>query len=858
MLGDSVPVWSVVGELLETASQRIVRYEHYPDDCDDPVIVFLNEDIDTIPERHAFLGNYRRFCFQIIESIAERKPREAITHILTQMDAALDHWQESDREFDVSSVGTRPIQHLEIDARCTVVEAALRGYNRWVASRGKDPQQDERERASLETSLEEWGSDFLIRRLFRRPDIEQRIIKLALELSGRALPQNQSFALKVLEHLLSAIPKDDPDRPQYSESVKELHNLATNEMRRLTMRNADYFATFIAQIEAKVNDLLASWNMDEKAQAELHAVLFVIFQRATNIDMEMRQTRLEGFVLPVKNLWQDTTLTQSLSTFDGFCQFLGFDQVGPYLRKINAHRITDWSSVQIDDEGIQIQTDMTHRFSQLPFRATKSLLAASTEKLKKESQIYQLTIALWQPCFPAIIPNVLKLVSFAHQFNDRSTWNLLPSELQLIINRILMDRFWQAGISSGTKEDFYTKITSTKSTLEGFGSSVRGKLRMVRESCYTILYCISRLGDYLYSCPGLPEPLADALYGTSSNLSSHQFSVLLNMTRHLVDDCPMAHMTHFLPAMLSTLFTHLDMKLTTAWSSLDERKNVGASSESALSEEMKEESILRGLTYNAVMLITGLFDPHRVSQGSQPIQDETKNHESEYSDSLREFTLSNTLILEPLLRLSAHTLRMRDTRSCGIIVRVLQSIVPTFCSPIITQSKAETAHVVREFISTDVLQAAITSLNDNYFVDVQKDLALLIAKIWTAYGILPAGSAAATSPDQPLSRTPRAVLCSLPGLSPDKVDACAVKLGSDQNQRHQRAFVLGLLENIRGISISELGKIKPRVSSSQARRSAKDRYSSGAEGLDSTRTAQTGIGSEEVGLDLVGIQEIFG
>ena len=35
---------------------------------------------------------------------------------------------------------------------------------------------------------------------------------------------------------------DRPEFPAYSDSVKELHNLATFELRRLAIRYADYFS----------------------------------------------------------------------------------------------------------------------------------------------------------------------------------------------------------------------------------------------------------------------------------------------------------------------------------------------------------------------------------------------------------------------------------------------------------------------------------------------------------------------------------------------------------------------------------------------------------------------------------------
>lgn len=744
---------------------------------------------------------------------------------------------------------------MEFDARCTVVEAALRGYNKWVATRGKQPQNDEEERATLETSLEEWGTGLLAQRIFRRPDFEQRMIKLAIELSTRGLPESQSFSLKVLQHLLSALPKDDTPFKTYSEAVKELHVFGTNEMRRLTMRNADYFATFYDQIEEKVRDMSANWNMDEKPLAELQAVLFVIFQRASNVDPEIRRDRLERFVQPVRDSWQDTALQQALSSFEGFCNFLGFDQIAPYLQSIGAHHVQDWALLPVNEEGVQIQNDLNIRFARLPFRNTKSLLAASTEKMKRDTPSFEIATQLWRPCFPAILPNVLRLVTYAHQFSDRSTWSSLPPEMQTITDRVLRDRFWQAGISSGSKEDFYAKITSTKSTLEGFGSSVRGKLRMVRESCYSILYCMSRLGDVLYSFPGLSEPLAEALYGRSSSLTSHQFTVLLNMTRHLVDQCPIDQRREFLSPILSTLYVQLDAKLTSAWSSLDERKIDGSADQSALGEEMKEESILRGLTYHAVMLVTSLLDPQHAAENG-PITNGTTKDESQQSLlSSRSFVLSSTTILEPILMFSGHAIRIRDTRSCGVITRVLQSVVPYFAQPPQNEAQAQTAQVVREYLSREVLQAAITSLNDPYFVDLQKDLAVLIARIWLYYGIWPSP----TSPQDPtpLSTTPRSVLCSLPGLHPEKVDNCAQLLGRESNHRHQRALVLSLLEDLRGVSVSELGKIKPTVNSRQARRSAKEQYSSNMDGTNGKPPPLTAEDGED-GADLSGIKEIFG
>ena len=78
--------------------------------------------------------------------------------------------------------------------------------------------------------------------------IKQRIIKLVVDVSSRALDNHPSFALKVLEHILMTRLPDEPNHPAYSEAVKELHGLASQELRRLAIRYADYFAVCFCEL----------------------------------------------------------------------------------------------------------------------------------------------------------------------------------------------------------------------------------------------------------------------------------------------------------------------------------------------------------------------------------------------------------------------------------------------------------------------------------------------------------------------------------------------------------------------------------------------------------------------------------
>lgn len=81
-LGPSDLVSKTVGPLLDVCTSRLVRYENLPENSTDPTYLFLLDDTDTIPERHAFLGNYRRYSSQIIEQIVQLKLVDAVSYIL--------------------------------------------------------------------------------------------------------------------------------------------------------------------------------------------------------------------------------------------------------------------------------------------------------------------------------------------------------------------------------------------------------------------------------------------------------------------------------------------------------------------------------------------------------------------------------------------------------------------------------------------------------------------------------------------------------------------------------------------------------------------------------------------------------
>lgn len=195
----------------------------------------------------------------------------------------------------------------------------------------------------------------------------------------------------------------------------------------------------------------------------------------------------------------------------------------------------------------------------------------------------------------------------------------------------------------------------------------------------------------------------------------------------------------------------------------------------------------------------------------------------------RDFILRTPEILKPVILFCTHALRMRDTRACSLIAKVLRALVPEFSG----ESPVETD--VREFISTEVLKACITSLNDPYFVDMQKDFAQLIAGIFVTY--------------TPRTETPKQIVLSLPGMSTEKVDRAVRHLFKAQtNPRQQRAIILDLLKGFRGIAINEQGKI-PLPDPRKKRSAIEQKYLTADMDTDENK---------ETSPDLGGISDMFG
>lgn len=802
-----------VAVLLGVCSQRLLKYESVSQE-EVPVIQFLNEDFENPPELHSFLGNYRRYCITVIENIAFTMPQEAMAYVLDQTVQLIDAiCREFRAPFTPSGPSKTPLPVLQLEAQASVLRSTMNGFIQWYSKASRPDSKSDQHTINNIYGVTLTGlRDFCYKIMTMKPEhpeVARLAIHIAVNVLVKTLQGQPELVVKLLDYCLSLQYDDDGSNKDYSAALKNFQGARLGEMQRIAMSFPDYLLDVYADVESRVNALIAASGTDERTKWGLQSFLFIIVHRASAVDSQARANRLQQIIEPVVVAWQDPQMAEALSSFAGFCSVVGLDGLPEYLSSRRYASVQDWASEPLDAEGKARQTEVQTKVIRLPLNATKNLLAATTEKLKESSREYQIASQIWGPAMQAILPNVLQMARHATSFPNNTNWSNFPPELQTVMQKMLVDRFWQAGISNESRDEFYARIAESGDTYEGFASAIRGIPRQIRDWCYHIIYGMTRFEEEFFGLKELAAPLAEALLLDASSLSTHHLQRLIALVERLVQRCPAHHRRDFLPPLLALFFSQSDKKISAEWEVI-EKSSTQTVEEDQLGDEMKAESVLRATTYAVVSFASSLLDQRTVGKYHPPLvpslltnthiaDPATTQPETQNQLSLRNLVVSDASILEPLLLFCTHALRMRDSRSCTLITRNLRSILPAFTTP------HPPAPQVREFISTEVLKACITSLNEPYFVDIQRDLANLIANILHLYG------------EQ--SPTARNLICELPDMAPEKVDTALQRICSaGSSERLQRLLVLELLEGVRGVSIHEAGKIDRR--GMRAKRSA--------------------------------------
>lgn len=594
-----------MGALLEICRSRLVRYEMMPQNTEDLVCQFLNEDFDTIPEKHAFIGNYRRFCNTIIERIVRRSPFEALSHILTQCSELLKNLPRHPEAQARTAFTPDSEQQLTVEAQCTVVSTAVRSYLHWTSGKNMEEEPLTGDRDRLRRHIETWSIDCL-ENSSNDPVIQKRLLSTVVDTATSALPSSSRAGLNICERVLSTSLATNLGSDPYDEALRDLQAVSARELQKLAIHFADQFCPVYDTIQTTVETRVDKPGVEQRIRLDHQAFLLTIIQRSSLPTDSERDARLQKMVEPVVVHWEDPRLEGSLKEMHSFLELLGLDGFPKYFMARRAQQVDDWSTIPLDEEGRLMRDSVQRKVEDLPLQATRVLLSLCTTGTQKPEHVCSEMLDRLRPLVPIVLPRLLQFLRLAHAFSNPNKWTDYSPEMRKIVSRIVRDRVWQNGISNESRDAFFQRIKGSRESLEGLASAVRGSIRGVREFSMWIMHSLTHFGDSFYGLYDFPEPLAHALYEDAYWLSPHQLSALLNLSTTLVDKCAPHHRGQFLPPLLIPLFNSLDAKVTAEWEAIA-RRSEAEEPNGDLETEMKSESVMRNLTHSAVLLASNLL-----------------------------------------------------------------------------------------------------------------------------------------------------------------------------------------------------------------------------------------------------------
>jgi len=775
----SDPIMASLEPLLEVCGDRLASFEliEYPTPEQAIMLRFLDADFDSLPERHAFAGNFRRVAADLVRIIVSMRPVDAIQWIQVRMSRFLDSKPDGSHRDILGFCRRSSPAYIAADALFLLVESALKGVKRWEQYHPVN-QHNTTSHTNLLSGLEEWCRKLVGSEMDDPLMLSRHIAVLVSFIT--LLRSNPQLMFTVLEKVLVsstfAYPADASN--ELFSHIRELRGKCGAHLLRIAEMMPDALLSVYDQLESSIDNLLATKEVSDSESASFRSFLLTVVLRSS-CPRETKVAVFSKIVDPVVTAWQDPQLDSGVASLQNFVRYITLDEIAGYLESEGLKPGVDIESIELGPKGYAMRQGLRRRWMFCwPIKATRLFLQTSMEGGSDPVNHAVLT-DLWRPRIPSVLPNLFALIRCIQAFYNPDNWSVLPSAVQILVRIVVVERFWQHGVSSKTKDEFMDKKANTG---QDFTDAIQGFLKYSREYACVLLAAMTLVGETFYSQRNLAQNIVEAFFADQQGMSLNTWRTVLNSLMHpLIVNCPSSMYEQFLQPLLISILHELDAKLVAEWDRLSRRgllivrEEEGEDSQD-LSDEMMEESLLRQMSGAGVKLLLALIGPAAI-----PKDIPAAKKDKETAIPQREFLLTNNAVLEKFLPLCTRLLTIHDTRSCSSAIRIFRSILPEL---------VDAGPEVKTYICTQIFRSALEAMHDPYFSELQRDIAYVITVIYVGFS--------------DFSLAPRETLASV--LPEARVAKLHERLETTRSQRTQRSVILEALESIKGVPRSEMGR----------------------------------------------------
>ncbi|KAK9368751.1 armadillo-type protein [Lipomyces kononenkoae] len=777
-------VTAMLPRLLELTADRIIRYER----VEEPTVTrkFLDIDFDSMPEVHAFLGNYRRFIDDIARLVVCRMPVDSLLWLDIRLDKFFSSWHGWCSPGSPVALQKDPL-FLVAYAQFSMVDAALRGISRWKSW------YQEPDKNVILLSLNPIVERFCDRMLSMNvtdPVLLRKQIQTLVQFAPLMTDVSQTM-FRVLERVLQACTFEyQPNiAEEDAELIRDLRNKCSTELNRLAYLMPNALMEIYPDLERIINEIIGSRRLSDHEVVSFLSFLLVVSQRS---DAPNKAECFSKIVDPVLNSWTDEATMKGLSQLPWFMERVGIVEIANYFRDRGVDANTDLLATPMDETGRLLKTRLKDQWAALfPIRATRIFIQYTIEKLDHSSEEFQNLLALWKPRIQPILPHILQLLAQIEAYNNPDNWEDLPLEVRSFVRDSCAERFWQVGISLQSRDEFVEDNVKAAQTLRDFADSLGHMLRYTREYAFLALGSITQLESTMYEIPSIGTALWRALAGQPQGTTLHAWKHLVAfVVRPVVRNCPSELREIFFPDFLPAVLTRLEGVIGARWDDLTRRGLIGQTEEDvALSEEMMDEYLLRQFSNVVDRLLIDLVGPLTVTGTAAGIDVNGDDKVDNSSINLRAYVLTHPVVLGPFLTLCTRLFMVRDTRCSYSCALILRQIIPMMIG-----QYAE----VDDYLCDVVMPACLTVLSDVYFADVAGEASYVLTMIYTVLR---------GKYDRPFRKMQQV----LSGVASDDVIALERELASVKSLRQQRGVMLEFLTLLRAVPDGPEGEVARRI-----------------------------------------------
>ncbi|KAG0239414.1 hypothetical protein BGW41_007678 [Actinomortierella wolfii] len=702
-----------------------------------------------------------------------------------------------------------------------------------------------KELANIIPSLLELYSGFLVKNYDKRKELDPVYNHFAIndfdssqDFKARALLSYQK-AIDVIDLGVPAVVfklLDSPLPQDASIELIELRRRGATTLVKIGRAIPDTLYTIFNDIEVAIQRLVQQNLITAHEKMALMNFLLVIGSNAHQaVD---KRPIFDMVVRPIVAELRSPALQESIANFNSFMAFIGVQD------------ISTATSGNISLEAAQnMRSALKQRRLQLSY-CLESLLMFAKESLDVKDPT---KLELWSTYMPTILSVVLSTIRSINAVSDRSRWQHLSAEFELlyVLTPEEKERLVK-GLSSAKNDEMKESSVMQEEPvtmplfIRKMVIELKNWLGVVRYLSYRLLAQLTRTGNAFYSTPTLPVLLETSLFENVDQLNGRQLKVLIsNVIQPIVLGCPEPLIPSVLDHLMSVLIPYLDTRLCKEWSSaedeglqIDENEDP---TEIDVSDVIVSEMMLRELTRSVTELLYMIFDlrkmkaamaartasgdnsPNLGSGSTSSVDAATQQPTFAQYPALSRFLLSHATIARSSILLVRHLLTFKDTQSCIRATGVALSIQTTLLAGD-PETRALTVMCVQEF-----LEAGLMALSDPYHAEGQDRIIHMIIEMYIDV--------------RKVDECPRIVFQQRLGAQPQQLEAFERDLANATSKSKEQAIVRNYLQGCIAVAKSEWFKQKEQKSEQPSSRRIVGEYiKPGRNVLDSAQDEDIGDG----------------